>query len=512
MSNAQLITSPASPAAVYRPLVYTVQARGNETLSDVDYIRPADASDVSGLGGDLVVGDILIQHDALTGDAATVGARVFIEGCGDYNGVWEVAKVIDSTHLVITSADYGTVTSPASGKIVLWPEGYTMYAEVSIYTSTTGLPTKVRLRATPDNDGIATFEVDKVLKDYFSKNISAYALPIPGGGITLDAHGVTALFYKTRFVEAWQEDPAMDPWDGDHDIDEDEDYLVAVNAVHPYCGDLLTWETAGMTIHQLGGTDYARRFLTHYPRTDIVAGSYTGPRLTLADTDHFRVFVLNRSNDSYAVDYKLMVYDMTSGSAVFVDNIDIELDDPSAAFAVGVGPADLSPHITVPAKYRVFISGPLATSLPSGLYSELLEVTVDTACKEVRRPMAALNSLGGVDLYTFTGREIETERAKRATVSKPYSPGTGFDYLESTYRNEPDTQFTLSSAPLDRERRKWVTRTFMRSANVVLKLSATQAATVILTKDQAPSSTTGPATRPVTIEYRLGVDGLAQQA
>lgn len=496
MSNATLLSSPASPASAYRPLEYRVQGRGVGSLYVVGSVTIADASDVTALGAPLVVGDVLIEH---AGVPAEVGDTVYVEGCGSYNGLWTVAKVIVDTgspqYLTITAPDYGDVT-PGSGNIIAWPEGYTVYAEVSIYTDPAAPPTKVRMRGTPDLQGVATFPVNTVVKDYFASDISAFALPIVGGGVTQDAHGVTALFYTTRFVEAWQDDPLIDPWDGTHEIDEDADYRTAVNAVHPYCSDLTTWETDDMELFVCDTAETGRKFLTNAPRT-----------LTLADSDHFRLFFLLA--DPWNGHFTIRVNSLSSSGVptgeVIAENVD--LGHESAAMCIAVGPADLSPLISVPTNYRVFVSNNDGDQV-----SEYFYFTVDTKCKEVRRPMAALNSLGGIDLFTFTGREIQTERAKRATVRKPYSSGTGFDYMERTYRNEPNASFLLSSGLLTNANRKWVTQLFMRSSNVVCRLSNTQAATVVLLSDAAEAYNTGGATKPVTIEYRLGVDGIAQNA
>lgn len=518
MSNATLILEPASPAACYRPLVFKVQGRGNEALSDVDEIRAATSGDVSTFGAGLVVGDILVEHDALAGTVA-VGDVVYLEECGDYSGLRNVLKVIEqdggTDYLVIESPDYGTFTPTVLSKIVRWPLKYAVWCELLIYTDAAAAPVKVRLRQAPDQDGVAEFNVAPVLASYFSSDISAYVLPIVGGGAVQDAHGVTALFYRVRFVEAWREDEPMDPFDGDHEIEADATdsvatFRVAVNAVHPYCSALTTWETDDMVVFRVGGTDHERRFLTNVPRAAI--SSYDGPVITLGSSDRFRAFILTDPAQDHEVDYKIMVYDMTSGSAVHAANVSIAIPSATAAFAIGIGPADLSPIITLPSKYRVFLSNPTATTIPDGLLSEILEITVDSSCPEVRRQMAALNSLGGVDDYCFTGREIEQQGAERATVRKPYSTGTGFDYMERMHRAEGGSTYTLSSKPIGRDMRRWIAETFMRSANVVLKLSRTQAATVIIESDSAESWSSVERIRPITFDYRLGSGNLSQRA
>lgn len=507
MSFAQLIQEAESPASVYRPMSFKVQGRGITSLYVVGSISIADSTDVSTLANGLAVGDVLVEH---AGVPAEVGSVVYVEGCGSYNGLRTVTKIIEDSgspqYLVIGSPNYGDVT-PATGRITVWPEGYTVHCELSIYTADAVTPTKVRLRSGGDQLGIATFNVNTVLKDYFASDLSAYVLPIAGGGVVQNAHGTTAIFYRVRFTESWQADTIIDPWDGTHEIESDatDDIAtmrVAVNAVHPYESDVLTWSTTNLGGFEVGGSLFARKFLTHAPRGTI--GAYQGIKMTLGSGDHFRLFMLSRKDSDFEVDWILRIID-TSGSLIHTEAF--SLPDPVAAFCVGVGPADLDGLASLPDTYRVYVSNVSETAL-----SEPVEISIDTTCREVERPMAALNSLGGVDLFTFAGREIEFDGGRRSTVKKPYEEGSGYDYTERTYRNEPFTRYTLSSKPLKNSIRKWVASTFLRSPNVVLKLSDTQAAPVIITTESVESNASNERVKPITIEYRLGVGDLAQVA
>lgn len=500
MSQATILSTPATPASAYRPLTYKVQGRGIAPLSLVGFIRAADSSDVSTYGGGLAVGDILVEHASMVSGTPTVGARVYIEGCGSYNGIWEIAKVIDQSgapaYITIEASDYGAFTGTGSSLIVMWPDAYTVYAEVSVYTDTTAPPTKFRLKGTPDNDGVATFHVDTEIKNYFNSDISSYVLPVTGGALAQNAHGVTALFYTTRFVEGWKDSPPMDPWDGSHEIDEDEEYLVAVNAIHPYYSSLTTWETDDLEDFLMDDAETGRLFLTNAPRS-----------LTLASSDYFRLFFLvpDPYNGRVTIRVNTMVNGTPTGELVAEE---VDFGTETAAICIAVGPADLTAFgEVVPTNYRVFVSNEGGDQLSEYFYFE-----VDTKCREVRRPMAALNSLGGVDLFTFTGREITTDRGKRGSITKPFGEGTGYDYTERVYRNDPSTIYNLSSAPQRSEVRQWLTRLFIRSANVVTRLSSTQAAPVILVTEAAQGHTTAGSYKPLTIEYRLGTDGMAQRA
>lgn len=500
MSQATVTATPATPASAYRPLKYTVQGAGLASLSAISAIRPATGTDVTDIGGDLAEGDILVRHATIVGDLEPeVGGTVYISG-NAYAGLWVIAKVPPPGpgglyNLVITAPDLGTVTS--AGSLGVWPDGYTVWCEVAIYTDPAGTPTKVRLRGTPELDGSVSFFVDKVLRDYFSNDISAFALPITGGGLTQDAHGITALFYKCRFVEGWTATPAIDPWDGTHEIDEKKSFRIAVNGVHPYYSDVTTWASGSLTDFLLDTGATGRKFLTLAKREAVYGG--TGFKLRLRSNETFRVAML--TNGVKAA--RLRVLNADTGSTIGFVNTP---SPNGAACAYGIGPADLAGDFTLPGKYIVQLVTPSLDQL-----SERIEVTVDDTCAESEVQLAWLNPLGGIDSHMFSGREIITEGASRSTVTKEYAAGTGYDFRERTYRNNPVTVYRQSSRLLSNDERGWLVPSLMRSANVVRAMSSTIAAPVVVTTGSAGAVTSKNEYRPMTVEYRLGVGNLAQQ-
>jgi len=523
---ASTISQPASPASAYRPLQFVFD-RSDQSGAQVIEIRVADAADVTALGAGLAVGDILVEHAApLDGTPVpiAVGQTVTIRDCGKYSGVRKVTKVIDqdgtpSDFLVIQAPDYGTVT-PASGGIRVWLDRYAIVCELSVYTNPATDPQVVLMRGTADNDGGVTIDVGKDIRDYFSERIDTFALAVPGGTIVQNAHGVTALFYRVRIAETYalpgedypttSEDIFAEVPGANILIDDFNDegapyWRVAVNAVHPYrrtneAGtEILTWEDADMEDFEATGS--AQKALTYAPRT-----------LTMADSDRFRLHFLNPIGDApdeYKVDRGLKIREVADdGTETTITTLAFDLGSArTSAFSVAVGPADLSPFITVPARYSVQVVGGDLLHLDS----EKFIINVDAKCKEVRRPTCVLNLLGGVDHYSFTGREIATTkggatnytlssapvdkdvrrwlvenftaRGKVATLQKPYSAGTGYDWTERVYKGP----------------------------NAVLRLSATQVAPMIVDSDEVLTSSAA-MLKPVTIDYRLGVDQLSQQS
>jgi hypothetical protein len=248
----------------------------------------------------------------------------------------------------------------------------------------------------------------------------------------------------------------------------------------------------------VGGSNFQRKFLSTMPRS-----------VTLAPTDRLTMFMLTGTGTSTpgydTANLTIRVFNITGSSPTLVGSTSVDAG-VTAAFGVGVGPANLAGTFTLPAKYRVFVSNVGEVGL-----SEFVDITVESKCTENRRSFAWLNKLGGVDQYTFTGREIGTSKTKRATVKKPYSTGTGFDFQERTYRSEPDRFRTVSTAPLRREFRRWLAEDLCETANGIVDVYGRWCPCIIVSSD-ARAFSTGPGMPPLTIEYKAGVDNLSQQA
>ena len=489
---------------MHRPLEYSIQ-RNDVAAKRVWFVREADSLDVAAYGGALEVGDVFMEHQAFTGATIVEGQTVVLsDDCAPYAGIWNVLATwnIGANHYtVIDAPNLGAFTPVApttSGRGEAWLNNYTLWCELSVWTSPTAAPRIVYLPSVPDADnGVATVNVAPVITSMVGDGIADYVLPWSGTWIQ-HAHGITAVYYKARFVEVYDVPgvvASVNPWVDGTEVHADEDKLVAVNAIHPYHGDLTTWEDADMV--EFSPATSARMFLTNAPRT-----------LTLGIGDNFRLFMLAPS--SGIVNHTMRVQSIDTDGSVIATVLAPSLTlgvDPVAAFAIACGPADLAQAITVPDRYRVTL-----LDSESDVASETFDITVDRECKEISRPFGWVNKFGGVDLYTFTGREIGSTSASRTTIRKDMSGGTGFDYAERVHRSTPSRQFTVSTAPIKANVRKWLAEDLTEAANILLRLSDTMATTVIITSNQHASANSGGIHRPLTINYRRGTDNDTQEA
>ena len=497
---ASVTSQPATPASCYRPMRFNV-VRTVPPGTLIVEVFIADSSDVSSLGNGLQAGDVVVYFTGTVFGAVSVqaGQTIIMDAdCGPYAGVQMVTNYfVDGSdkYMVIDAVNAGDFT-PASmtGSFKVWLNNYTIHCRVLVYTDPNGAPQVVDLSKLPSGvTNSASFDVALVIKDYFSHMIDT----IMADGILFDAHGIASLFYRVHIAEAYDQPSGvlMDPFDGTHTILEDDvelasTFRVAVNGIHPYTGTNLDWSDSDFSDFVIGVP--TSRFLTNAPR-----------RITLNRGDSFRLVMLTAQADDYALTAKRVV----SVTGVGSEGADIEIGLTSS-FAIACGPADIAGLFeTEPTRYIVRIRD----IIDPAVQSETITIDVVDKCTEVRRPFGWLNKLGGVDMYTFTGREITSSKVKRATVRKPYGIGTGFDWTERQYRSEPDRTAMVSTLPLPKEVREWLVQDFFESPNINAVIDSRPCTCVLLT-DEVVSNSSGPYYKPLTVEYRVGVNGLSQQA
>lgn len=537
-------TQPASPAAAYRPLEFTV-LRADPSGSEVLHIYVADSTLASTLG--IEVGQVVVKHATIIGSVPAVAGQtmIFYRNCGAYGayvsqygkGIFMILDEISSggfLWMVIDAPDLGDFTPSGSPTAALrmWLNNYTVFCRVSVYTDPAEDPVEVDLKGTPDTAKKVVFDVSKVVQNYFNSDLSPYCMPVGGGELVQTAHAVSALFYEVKFAEVYDtpdNEVVLDPFDGtDYTGSDvfytDTDYRVAVNAVHPstYTDEVidsstpatLDWSTADLSDYEVGGgpdigQHYVQKFLTHMPR-----------RRTMGSGDFFRLHMLTNHAallevPKWTVDFLLVVHDYSTGAdGGTVLEQAITLNGETAAFSVAVGPADLAEIITVPSRYRIYIgvdntTGDLGPDILR--YSELVDITVDSECRETSRPIIMLNPMGGVDSFSFTARELDyaqdgesfytasargltrgerqwlvtnlMKRGKVATLQKGYASGTGYDYTERAYKG----------------------------AVAFTRLSDTIVAPVIIETTSSQAASTGSLSKPLIIDFRIGRDQISQQ-
>lgn len=519
---------PPDFSSVYRPMQLRVY-RNDPPGSQIAWIRVATSSDVSTYGNGLQVGQVFIKHAVIQGDVVMQAGQTLhiYRGGGPYIGVWTCINSWEDgsyTYTIIDAPNRGDFTPSGSptGALRVYLTNYTVLVKVLIYTDPAGTPQEVVLHGQPsDGVGNTYINVDVVLRDYFDYRIDRFLRPVPGTPVQ-SAHGVSAIFYRLQVVVVY-DSPDVDmsaPFDGTHDIYADSveegdiaSMRVAVNGVHPYADEVFGWSEANFQ-RFIPATASVPLVMTLMPRSAVPDAASPGVPQDGVQAQsvpgEWRWFtMLTSRNDGWLPpDCFIGILNLDTQPPTFTVGPTVSLSGPAAAFAVGYGPGNLGAPVNGVQHYCVW----LCQAGTHAQMSEIIEVRVDGKCREGARPFAWLNKLGGIDAYTFTGREVYSSKTKRATVRKPYSTGTGFDWRERTYRADPERTRTVSTRPLPAEVRRWLAEDMSESANVIARVGTAIVPCVLLTDEAQGGATTPVSSKPFTVEYRMGVDNLSQQA
>lgn len=495
----------------------------------IDEVFIADSGDVSTLGNGLNVGDVVILYTSIySGPIPPIAGQTIIldNDMGPYAGVRMVTNAFTDggdKYMVIDAQDHGgfTPASPFVGSFKVWLGNYTIMVKVLIYTSPSSAPQQVVLRGQPDHEGDAYLHVDLPIRDYFSHRIESYVTPVYGTPVQ-SAHGISAVFYRLHIAEVYDspEVDMSDPFDGTHDIHVDSTasastFRVAVNAVHPYASDTLDWGDTDLSEFNLIGGTTVSKVLTLAPRS-VTIGTFppsSGPEYIAKPGDWMWATLLNTSGNGWTMpaDIQLFVYHITGSTRSLLDTIPLSFTTTCAALSFGFGPANLGTLVDGISEYVVFLVDGSVIDREARI-TEPIHVHVDLECTEGTRRMAWLNKLGGIDAHTFTGRETYSTKVKRATVRKPYGSGTGYDWTERTYRADPERIRKVSTRPLAVEYRRWLAEDLGESPNVIVQVHGRACPAILLTDELNGGSTAPTGFKPFTVDYRLGVDNLSQQA
>lgn len=505
-------TAPTFPASLYRPIQYKVQ-RSTDTFRDVAYIRPATALDVSGLGGGLVEGDILVEHTTYA--SLQVGQKMMLRGCGDYTGYRSVLKVIDDAHTVLDGISEGDYTGGDDSLIRLFLDKHTLYVDIRHQEENEdGIIGTMNVQI--DVDGYATFAVNTVISSWFRDKASRLHEVVTGD--TSDGWISTELLASCTFYISFREGYDV-PTDGINvftiaEIEADDLFGVAVNGVHPYDhrddghAIEMDWSEENFSRFRLNPVQVAK-FLTYAPRR--------GRSIAFRDKSRLVVLAAQSGIDAGDEDYRIVVvgYDY-EGGATELGVLAISPSLGQSSFAIPCGPRELSLIVDMEEAIDGFYAyGVFLLHGTSGLdvATEEHRFINDDRCKEVRRHFHWHNKLGGVDDFTFQRREVGTSNVKRTLVSKPcaaLSAGV-FDYRSRVHRADPSRSYSVTSEAIGPEMRKWLAEDLFESANILTSRGANNLTVVIPTDAAMSIGSTERRKGTATMTYAIGADNLSQE-
>lgn len=519
--------TPNTPPSLYRAVRYTANALLPTPVA-VTFIRLAEASDVSAYPSLQLGVDIICEHAAIA-ETYGVGQHMILADCDEWSGVRKVREVLDSTHVVLDGPSYVGAFTDTGGTIAVYRNNHRF--NVWLWMFDFDAEPLATLRITPVN-GQATFDIKDVLRSWIgsSKIHNVINANLGASGFT-STEGLSSIIYRIAIGEAYDipDDDGVnvftevDKWPG-------ADYgttLCAVNGVLPYDHDYADDPTSALDWAQNSFALYrptvytdptAYRFLTYAPRGHGAPSKPQG----FYPAEKGRLVVLNSSVSGYASSSKwwirVEVIDTSTGTEFVYGAQARAFTVPAnvSSFAIPTGPAELAAFFsTWPTfldfdKYTVQLWYDLSNNAQSPATEKFTFVKLHD-CKEVRRRFWWINKLGGLDSYTFTGRESASVKASRRTVARPYSTEIAHSFRERMQRVDPERHFSASTGIIDAQARRWLVEDLFESATVVTDHGgAVYRSPVIFTEDSADAHTTQERPSTLTLKYRIGVDNLSQ--
>lgn len=436
--------SPARWMAAYKPIIfrwasdYFPNVRAGEVGFAVTEVRLPTTGELTTYAN-LRADDVLVVHGAVTPGLWPMGQTVSIAGTNLYNGVFMVAKEITSTLTVIEAA-YVDDDLGLSGTIGKYYNHFKLVARVIRNGSETRDFTLEK-----DQDDRFTLDVSGYMRDTFEDvfEVAAPGMDSVPGPIVGDAHTIVQGYEVLTFPRFDVPDSDGIPVSTDVIKDEltSEGLFVAVNAVQPYEHYTkdevidLRWMD-DLESYLIYPPSTTMRFLTYGPRTGQVVRPLE---------DFFLCFLWNKS-PGMAIKVHIETFD-AAGGAVAVWNFNHTT--PQYAGILPVGPNNLPLIVTSGVKtYTIHLR-----NVADAVISETFTLTIDNNCSEVARRFFWLNSLGGIDQYTMTGREKPLNSVKRWVSERPNMPvttealGTG-SYQRRQWKVELLRRFTITSEPI----------------------------------------------------------------
>lgn len=499
-----LVSSPTTPRSLYRPIQYTYGVNPPTPVA-ITFVRVATSGDVVTYPTLIEGESIIVEHASLTG--FLVGQHMIIQGAGEWNGVRKVREILDSTHTVIDGAGFDAVTA---GTIGIYRNNHKFL--VYLWHDISETSPRAVLKVDVNDEGQATFSVNTVLQSWINSDL-LHAVSIADLTSTgfISAEYLSSVIFRLQVIEGYDVPNAdginvwtlFDQWDPLAGTPK-----AAINGVHPYDHEYpqeanaqLDWSTSSLSAYQLGGS--AARFLTYAPRTNQKGAAGEKGRAVLINPAPF-------SGDTY--DLRLFATPF-GGTAIIIGTATITIPAGISSFAIPTGLTELEALTGETVDPDVYES--YSVYLTQGDFepiTEVITIQIDTKCSEVRRRFHWLNKLGGIDSYSFTRREIASNKIKRSVLSKPYGATTGYDYRQRVYRTEPSRNFAVSSEQVKPKVRQWLVEDLLESANVLTSHGSTRLSTVIFSTDGMESFSTEDRKSQIVLNYAIGVDNISQES
>ena len=436
----------------------------------VEYVLTSDLSpnSISGeinsfatLRGTSFSGSDILVNTSTQPLPLVVGDYVLMDNAGVYNGVHRVSSIVSGTEGVNVQEFY--IDTPVSTEEITVPflndviklavdvrKHYNNYSAVlDVYI---GGSFTVRLRKKRYVNNEYIFDLSSIIQEYLGSDL--LTLDTSTTSTSIDLSKEVYVQYAEEYDTISNTLPTLTIQDF---VDDSANTFTAVNSTVPY-----VW----MTDFSISSVNYD---LSDYYKADALfsAGSAynwltTSTDIRIGSNDSYQLSFINGTEtyngslNPVAVDLDLVLnkYD-SSNTLLGTDIIVIDNDSTTnleGVYNVPVGTSNLSAYLTSDVvKYEV------RARIDGFVLANYKTFIIENDCTKIQRRFEWVNKLGGLDAFTFTGKEvrdidIEKETFKRVIGASRSIP----ERSVTTFGVQTKDVYTVNSGIVSKVEKEWL--------------------------------------------------------
>lgn len=450
-----VLNRPDSYSAAYLPVEY----KFTSDLSPNTVVGESNSS--ASLRGTSFSGNDVLVNTSTQPLPLVVGDYVYIENAGEYNGVHRVSSILSGTEGVSVLEFY--IDTPVSTEEIVIPflnNVIKIAAEVSKYYNNynavadvyIGGSFVVRLRTKRNFDNEFIFDLSSIIQEYLGSDL--LALGTSTTSTTIDLSKEVYIQYAEEYDTISDGVSTLTLTDF---TDDSTNTFTAVNSTIPYVfmNDFsissVNYDLSDYyKVNALFSSASAYNWLT--TSTDVRIGSNDSYQLSFINATE----TYNGSPNPIAVNLDLVLnkYDSSNnllGTDIIVINNDTTTN-LEGVYNVPVGPANLSAYLTSDVdRYDV------RARIDGFTLANYKTFIIEDDCTKIQRRFEWINSLGGLDAFTFIGKEsrdidVEKQTFKRVIGASRSIP----ERSVTTFGVQTKDVYTVNSGIVSKLEKEWL--------------------------------------------------------
>ena len=450
-----VVNRPDSYSAAYLPVEYKFTSNLSPNSVAGESNSTASLRGTSFSGADVLINTSTQPLPLIVGDF------VYIENAGEYNGVHRVSSILSGLAGVSVTEFY--IDTPVVTEEIVIPflnNVIKIAAEVSKYYNNynavadvyIGGSFVVRLREKRNFDNEFIFDLSSIIQEYLGSDL--LTLGTTTTSTTVDLSKEVYIQYAEEYDTISNGIATLTLTDF---TDDSANTFTAVNSTIPY---------VFMNDFAISSTNYN---LSDYYATNALftsASAYNWltrqPDVRIGSNDSYQMSFINGtqtyngSPNPIAVDLDLVLktYD-SQGALLATDIIVLDTDTTTnleGVYNVPVGPANLSAYITSNvAKYEV------RARIDGFTLANYKTFIIEDDCNRILRRFEWVNSLGGIDSFTFKGKEVRDIDVEKQTFKRIIGASRSIpERSVTTFGVQTKDIYNVNSGIVSRDEKEWL--------------------------------------------------------